>query len=290
MTTVLVLSNCPPKLRGDMTKWFIEVNCGVYVGSINKRVREALWRRVCDNLKGGQATMVFHADNEQQLDFYVHNTTWEPIDFDGIKLMRRPSPERLASRSESILKPGFSNAARCKYQRRSAVTKCETYVVIDLETTGLNTQSDLIIEYAAIKVDKGQIIEEFSVLVKRDLTLPNEIVELTGITSELMSNEGLDPADALCKFLEFIGRLRIVGHNLDFDMPFIISECKRYSISPPCGKCEDTLRLAHRKISGTDNYKLLTLAKHFMIPTGGAHRALSDCKILHEVYLKLKQL
>ena len=100
MTTVLVLTNCPPKLRGDMTKWFVEINTGVYVGNISKRIREELWKRICDNIKNGQATMVFHSNNEQQMDFYVHNTTWEPVDFDGIKLMRRPSPERISQNKD----------------------------------------------------------------------------------------------------------------------------------------------------------------------------------------------
>lgn len=72
---VVTLTDCPPKLRGDLTKWLLEINTGVYVGKINARVREELWKRICDNIKSGRATMVFSAKNEQGLSFYVHNTS-----------------------------------------------------------------------------------------------------------------------------------------------------------------------------------------------------------------------
>ena len=292
MTTVLILSNCPPKLRGDMTKWFVEINSGVYVGSLNNRVREGIWKRVCDNIKGGQATMVFHADNEQQMDFYVHNTTWEAVDLDGIKLMRRPSPEHLAKRAEPALKPGFSNAAKSRFMRGTnrTVAKSDGYVIIDIETSGLDLQSDRIIEYAAIKVENNCIVEEFEVLSSQDVKLSKDIVELTGITSELLSSEGKAPEAALKAFLDFVGRSRIIGHNLSFDMPFLVRECQRYKLSPPSGRCDDTLKLSRRKLSGIANHKLSTLASHFNLSTDGMHRALSDCRILHEVYLKLMEM
>ena len=56
---VLCVMNCPPGLRGDLSKWLNEVNTGVYVGSLNARVREELWERVCSHIKSGQATMVY---------------------------------------------------------------------------------------------------------------------------------------------------------------------------------------------------------------------------------------
>ena len=88
---VVSLTNCPPRLRGDLTKWLIELNAGVYVGNVSARVRDELWQRICEHVKDGRATMVFSAHNEQGMDFRVHNTTWIPKDFDGIKLMLRPT-------------------------------------------------------------------------------------------------------------------------------------------------------------------------------------------------------
>ena len=57
---VITLSDCPPKVRGDLSKWLIEINTGVYVGQVSARVREELWKRICENLHAGRATMVFH--------------------------------------------------------------------------------------------------------------------------------------------------------------------------------------------------------------------------------------
>ena len=53
---VVTLTDCPPRLRGDLSKWLLEINTGVYVGQLNKRVREELWKRICDNLPRGQRT------------------------------------------------------------------------------------------------------------------------------------------------------------------------------------------------------------------------------------------
>ena len=87
---VLCVMNCPPGLRGDLSKWLNEVNTGVYVGRLNARVREELWNRVCSNIKSGQATMVYSTNNEQGFAFLTHNTTWIPVDYEGITLMKKP--------------------------------------------------------------------------------------------------------------------------------------------------------------------------------------------------------
>ena len=57
------MTNCPPSLRGDLSKWLCEINTGVYVGNVSSRVRDAIWDRVCENLKNGQATLVFNTNS-----------------------------------------------------------------------------------------------------------------------------------------------------------------------------------------------------------------------------------
>lgn len=108
---------------------------------VRRRVRDAVWDRVCQNLKSGQATLVYTAAGEQRMEFRTHNTSWEAVDFDGIKLMRRPLPQ---TQTEAMdLKPGFSKAAKYqmaqKMAQRTARKPGENdYTVIDLETTGLH--------------------------------------------------------------------------------------------------------------------------------------------------------
>ena len=154
---VVSMTNCPPKLRGDLSKWLLEINTGVYVGQVNAKVREALWKRICDNIKNGQATMVFTTNNEQHMDFYVFNTSWIPVDFDGIKLMKHP--DKFASSFQDMLKPGFSDEAkRLMAKRRRKKNLDLSYVILDIETTGLSAENDDVIEVGALEIRNGEII------------------------------------------------------------------------------------------------------------------------------------
>jgi CRISPR-associated protein Cas2 len=110
------MTRCPVSLRGDLTKWLLEISPGVFVGQISARVRDGLWDRICRNAGSGKAIMVFNARNEQHLDFRVHKGEWEPIDFDGIKLMLRPSPARV--KRLSTLRMGYSNASKRRTAKR----------------------------------------------------------------------------------------------------------------------------------------------------------------------------
>ena len=195
---VLAMTDCPPRLRGDISKWLCEINTGVYVGNVSARVREELWSRVCKNLKNGRATLVYSSSGEQKMEFRVHNTSWTPVDFDGITLMRRPLPQ--AAEPAEELKPGFSKAAKRQMaQRRSAASqqKRDCFVVIDLETTGLHPDRDEILEYGAKRVVNGETTENFSRLVRCGHALPQEIQNLTGITEELLQEQGVLPDQAL---------------------------------------------------------------------------------------------
>lgn len=89
--TVVVLTVVPAGLRGHLTKWMLEISAGVYVGFVTKRVRDLLWLRIVEMSGDGRAIMVYAARNEQRLAFKVHRHHWEPVDFDGVQLMRRPT-------------------------------------------------------------------------------------------------------------------------------------------------------------------------------------------------------
>lgn len=113
---VVSVNNCPAALKGDLTKWLLEINPGVYVGQVSARVRENLWDRICRLIKDGKAIMVFNAQNEQHLDFRVHGSEWEPIEFDGIKLVLRPSPARI--RDLGKMRLGYSKASKYRKAKR----------------------------------------------------------------------------------------------------------------------------------------------------------------------------
>lgn len=97
---VVVLSVCPEKLRGELTRWLLEISAGVYVGHVPARVRDLLWLRITEDVSRGRALMVHTTRNEQRLTFRVHNHAWEPVDHEGLVLMRRQTADSRALAAE----------------------------------------------------------------------------------------------------------------------------------------------------------------------------------------------
>lgn len=129
--TVLVLSSCPVGLRGFLTRWFLEISAGVFVGVVSTRIRDEIWAEVKLLCKDGRAILIFTARNEQRMKFRVHRHHWQVKDFDGISLMarpREPKPESISTVAATTpaleagktdgptgLRPGWSNMS--KYRR-----------------------------------------------------------------------------------------------------------------------------------------------------------------------------
>ena len=288
---VVTVTNCPPSLRGDLTKWLFEINTGVYVGRVSARVREELWKRICSHLKDGQATMVFNAANEQGMDFYTWNSAWEPVDLDGIKLMLHPllgnqSAEQNSSRMKSNAEIHLMAKKRALGQNQYDAVK--NYTVVDLETTGLDPLENRIIEFGAVQVRNGKVTETFSQLIRITEPLPPDIQKLTGITMELLEKEGVSEKEGLDAFLEFIEEDQLLLYNASFDMNFLVQACLRYAYPTPENHCVDVMLLAKKKIRFIPNYKLSTIAEHFGLEKQ-KHRALADCLLTNAVFVKLNE-
>lgn len=177
------MTDCPLSLRGDLSKWLCEINTGVYVGKLNAKVREELWERVCSHIKSGRATMVYPANNEQGYTFLTHNTTWMPIDYEGITLMQKPLTLNDNSEPPAFLRSGFSKASRYEKARSHRKhDRSSSYVVIDVETTGLDPEKDRIIEIGLLKIDEDTVKDRSQCLVRSEKKIPDGITRLTGIT------------------------------------------------------------------------------------------------------------
>ncbi len=289
---VITMTDCPNGLRGDLTKWMLEVSPGVFVGQVSSRVRDGLWERIKETSKNGRVTMVFSTNNEQRLDFRIHNSTWEPIDYDGIKLMLRPSPSRVKQLSN--LRMGFSNASKRQAAKRAAQKKRtplpDTYVVIDLETSGLYPDEDVIIELGALLVEEHSVKARYSTLIRPEKPIAPQIEALTGITNEMLEREGVEMHAAMEQFMAFLNDLPIVAHNANFDYNFLCAACAVCDLPTPYNRCIDTLTLAKRKILQIKNYRLSTLAEHFGFEPSQSHRSLADCETTYQLYEKLINL
>lgn len=238
--------------------------------------------------------MVFNTNNEQGMDFRVHNTSWEPIDFDGLKLMLRPSPARIQKLSEKRL--GFSKAARARKgkqisrRKRKSSASFDSYVVVDLETTGLSFTEDEIIEIGAILVKDKQIEASYSALIKPNKKLPASIQSLTGISNEMLDVEGRVLSEVIPEFLTFVEDLPIVSHNVNFDYGFLRLACQNLNLPLLSNRSIDTLSLARRLLDDVRDFKLQTLVEYFNIETDTKHRSLADCISTHMVYEKLIEI
>ena len=100
-------------------------------------------------------------------------------------------------------------------------TACpSSYVVVDLETTGLYPSQDRILEIGAVKVLDGEVADTFCMFADPQMKIPEKIRELTGITQEMVAGQPT-PAEAVRAFLDFCGELDLMGHNLIFDYSFL---------------------------------------------------------------------
>jgi len=96
---VIVLVNAPPRLRGRLAAWLLEIRAGVYVGDYSSRTRERIWEQVTCCIEEGDAVMIWTAKTEQGFDFATAgNNRRMPVDFDGLKLVSFLPDARLADR------------------------------------------------------------------------------------------------------------------------------------------------------------------------------------------------
>ena len=156
----------------------------------------------------------------------------------------------------------------------SGVPVNDTFVVFDLETTGLDPQKEEILEIGAVRVKEGQILDRYSTFVNPKKRIPGEITKLTGITDEMVQNAP-SAFEALSGFRNFCQNTCLVAHNANFDMGFIHSKSIHAGLSFS-NIVVDTLELARKLLPELRSHKLNSLAKHYAIDMGSHHRAVDD--------------
>jgi CRISPR-associated protein Cas2 len=280
-------------LRGDLTLWLSELTVNVYVGNVSAKVRDNLWERVCDNIGSGSAVLAYSTNNEQGYDFRLCNSYRQIRDFDGLKLMFSPNESKLTTYKngtetvkEPNLKPGYSNESRrrrAKYGKRKGISPPESFVAVDVETTGLNSETDRITAIAAIKCEGGEIKTEFSGYIKSDHKIPKEITEMTGITDEIITEKGKSETEVLTSFFTFIDDLPIVAHNAVFDIDFLYAAAKRSEIDFEVTKYYDTIKWAKKILPDLHGYKMDIILDYYSIEKEERHTALGDCRLLIKI-------
>ena len=274
--TVITLSKVKNSLKGDLTKWMQEIDTGVYVGNFNSKVRENLWQRVIENIDDGTATITYAYRNEIGYEFKCINTSRKPVDFDGIPLVLIENRKE----DKDKIKFGFSKQAKTRKAKKYASGKSTNiYVVVDVETSGLDYKTDKIIEIGAVKTNsKGEILDDFSYIIKQDIKLNKEIVNLTGINEEDLAN-GKDEKEALEELIKFIDNYKLIGYNFSFDLKFLNNSLKQNGIQEIRNQFYDLMDYVKKENLFMKNYKLQTALNKYGIEHTQKHRALDDARV-----------
>ena len=160
----------------------------------------------------------------------------------------------------------------------------EEFVVFDIETTGLNSHTNKIIEIGAVKIKAGRIIDRYSQLINPGISIPYYITEITSITNEQVANQPkID--EVIGKFVEFIGDAVLVAHNAPFDMGFIKRDIKEYLNIDLENSVIDTLQMARDLFPDFKKYGLGDLNKSLGLALEKHHRAVDDSQATANMFI-----
>jgi DNA polymerase-3 subunit epsilon len=172
--------------------------------------------------------------------------------------------------------------------RRKAVNLAplpQRFIVLDLETTGLDPVRHEIIEIGAIRVYRDSDIHDtFRTLVKPVKHIPKTITEINGISQDMVDREGVPLEEAIRGFATFIGDLPLVTFNAEFDMAFLQTAAKQHNLVIG-NQASCALRMARLAWPGRKSYRLSDLARDGGLSDEGTHHALDDCRRTLIVYV-----
>ena len=161
------------------------------------------------------------------------------------------------------------------------------YVVFDVETTGSAAgKGGGITEFGALKLVRGEVVDQFSTLVNPGRPIDPFVVRLTGITDRMVA-DAPSVSEVMPRFEEFVEGCVLVGHNVHFDCSFVTAA--RGGVKLP-NEVLDTLKLARCLVPGLRRYRLSALVSHFGVRQAPNHRALADAAATTEVFKKLLKL
>ena len=173
---------------------------------------------------------------------------------------------------------------------KSLIASPDSFIVLDIETTGYLPEWDHIIEVGAIKYDHGVEIARFSSLVQPPSVdgeyIDPYITELTGITNEMLASA---PAieNILPELYDFLGSSIIIGHNVNFDINFLYDNFEEVLEKPLSNDFIDTMRLSRNLHPEEKHHRLSDLCERYALDYSSAHRSIKDCELTFSCYNKL---
>jgi len=174
------------------------------------------------------------------------------------------------------------------YNEKEIKLPSATYVVFDVETTGLSAVYDKIIEIAGVKIHQGEIVDRFESFANPHEPISQTITDITGITDDMLT-DAPEIEDVLTDFREWIGDAVLVAHNASFDISFLNQGFQALNFSRITNPIIDTLELARFLYPKLSNHRLNTLCKHLDVELIQHHRAIYDAEATGYLFWKFVQ-
>lgn len=174
---------------------------------------------------------------------------------------------------------------RALYGNASAVFEEDEFCVFDIETTGLSAQNCKITEIGAVRIKNGEVLDTFSTYVDPECSIPENIVQLTGITDEMVAGAP-KTEEAVKAFLAFAGDRILIAHNASFDVGFIKKACTDFKI-PFNNSYLDTVALSRYVNPELKKHKLNIIADFYDLGDFGHHRAYNDAEMLSKIFFRM---
>lgn len=176
--------------------------------------------------------------------------------------------------------------AKERHKGESLLRFPKDYIVLDLETTGVNPNVDKIIELSAIKYRDNQEVDRFSTLVNPQRWLSKEVQDITHIRPwDLKQAPTIE--QVIGDFDKFLGNDTIVGYNVNFDVNFTYDAMEEHLGKIMNNDFVDVKRIAQRELN-LDKYKQFNVVEHYGMSSAGAHRAINDCEMCNAIFQRLK--
>ncbi len=164
----------------------------------------------------------------------------------------------------------------------------DTYVALDLETTGIRPAEDRIIEIGAVKVVEGKPIDTFSTFINPQIPISARIEEITGITDAMVSGAPYI-GDVIAEVVDYTEGFPLLGHNIIFDYSFLKKAAVDQKLSFERSGI-DTLKIARRILPQLEKKNLSVLCEYLGIHPEHSHRALDDARSASLLYRRLNEL
>ncbi len=163
------------------------------------------------------------------------------------------------------------------------------WVAFDTETSGAYPVGSEVVEFGLVKYKGTNMVDQYQVLLRPRRPIPPDVVAIHGITNEQLADQPMASEKASEIRSWFEGATFAVAHHAPFDMGFMAWMFESQGVSLPSTPVLCTSLLARKLVQGTVNHKLQTLAVHFGIPSGQAHRALDDARVCAELFIHLSR-